>query len=30
VTYALAAIHRTDTPPGPAARWLIARFAAQA
>jgi DNA-binding transcriptional LysR family regulator len=26
----LYAIHRTDTPPGPAASWLIDRFAAQA
>jgi DNA-binding transcriptional LysR family regulator len=30
VTYDLEAIHRTDTPPGPAARWLIERFAGQA
>ncbi len=30
VTYTMAAIHRTDTPPGPAARWLIERFAGQA
>ncbi len=29
VTYDLDAIHRSDTPPGPAARWLIARFAGQ-
>jgi DNA-binding transcriptional LysR family regulator len=29
VTYRMEAIHRTDTPPGPAARWLIDRFAAQ-
>lgn len=28
--YRLQAIHRTDTPPGPAAAWLIARFLAQA
>jgi DNA-binding transcriptional LysR family regulator len=27
--YTLQAIHRTDTPPGPAAAWLIQRFAAQ-
>ena len=26
----LHAIHRTDTPPGPAGSWLIARFVAQA
>src|SRR5438128_7991990 len=26
----LHAIHRTDTPPGPAGSWLIARFEAQA
>src|SRR5262249_45820741 len=26
----LHAIYRTDTPPGPAGSWLIARFAAQA
>ena len=26
-TYRLQAIHRIDSPPGPAARWLIARFA---
>ena len=25
----LHAIYRTDTPPGPAASWLIARFEAQ-
>jgi len=30
LTYALNATYRTDTPPGPAARWLIGRFAAQA
>jgi DNA-binding transcriptional LysR family regulator len=30
VTYKLDAIHRTDTPPGPAAKWLIERFVAQA
>lgn len=29
VGYAFHLIHRTDTPPGPAARWLIERFAAQ-
>lgn len=28
--YALNAIHRGDTPPGPATRWLIDRFASQA
>lgn len=28
--YALNAIHRTDTPPGPAGRWLIERFQNQA
>ena len=28
-SYALHAIYRTDTPPGPAAQWLIERFAAQ-
>jgi DNA-binding transcriptional LysR family regulator len=28
-TYTLHVIHRTDTPPGPAARWLIERFASQ-
>jgi len=28
--YALNAIHRGDTPPGPATRWLIERFAGQA
>jgi hypothetical protein len=27
--YALQAIYRTAVPPGPAARWLIERFAAQ-
>ena len=27
--YALEAIYRTDTPPGPAASWLIARFQSQ-
>ncbi len=27
VTYNLFAIHRTDTPPGPAARWFLARLA---
>lgn len=27
--YEMHAIYRTDTPPGPAAQWLIARFAAQ-
>lgn len=27
--YVLEAIYRTDTPPGPAASWLIARFLAQ-
>ena len=26
----LHAIYRTDTPPGPAGAWLIARFVAQA
>jgi DNA-binding transcriptional LysR family regulator len=26
----LHAIYRTDTPPGPAGSWLIARFVAQA
>jgi len=30
VGYPFHLIHRTDTPPGPAARWLIDRFAAQA
>jgi len=28
--YALAAIYRADTPPGPAASWLIRRFEGQA
>jgi DNA-binding transcriptional LysR family regulator len=28
--YALQAIHRTDTPPGPAAAWMIRRFSQQA
>jgi DNA-binding transcriptional LysR family regulator len=28
--YAMDAIYRTDTPPGPAAAWLIARFQNQA
>ena len=28
--YPLDAIYRTDTPPGPAAAWLIARFRSQA
>ncbi|CAG9173800.1 LysR family transcriptional regulator [Cupriavidus respiraculi] len=28
--YSFEAIYRTDTPPGPAAAWLIERFAAQA
>lgn len=28
-SYAMQAIHRTDTPPGPAAAWLIRRFADQ-
>jgi DNA-binding transcriptional LysR family regulator len=28
-TYAFDAIYRTDTPPGPAASWLIARFQEQ-
>jgi DNA-binding transcriptional LysR family regulator len=28
--YALHAIHRTDTPPGPAAAWMIQRFREQA
>ncbi len=28
--YRLQAIHRTDTPPGPAGSWLIARFLGQA
>ncbi len=30
IPYPFHAIYRTDTPPGPAAAWLIARFAAQA
>jgi DNA-binding transcriptional LysR family regulator len=30
VDYRMDAIWRTDTPPGPAASWLIARFAGQA
>jgi DNA-binding transcriptional LysR family regulator len=29
VTYGLSALYRTDTPPGPAATWLIDRFAGQ-
>jgi hypothetical protein len=28
--YSLEAIYRADTPPGPAATWLIQRFKAQA
>jgi DNA-binding transcriptional LysR family regulator len=28
--YAFQAMYRTDTPPGPAAAWLIQRFADQA
>jgi len=28
--YAMQAIHRTDTPPGPAAAWLIRHFSQQA
>lgn len=28
--FALSAVHRIDRPPGPAGRWLIERFAAQA
>jgi hypothetical protein len=28
--YAMDAIYRTDTPPGPAGSWLIERFRAQA
>lgn len=28
--YAMDAIYRTDTPPGPAGRWLIQRFRSQA
>jgi DNA-binding transcriptional LysR family regulator len=27
--YDMHAIYRTDSPPGPAAQWLIERFAAQ-
>jgi DNA-binding transcriptional LysR family regulator len=27
--YDMQAIHRTDTPPGPAAAWMIRRFAEQ-
>lgn len=27
--YTFSAIHRSDTPPGPATRWLIERFSAQ-
>ncbi len=27
--YAMQAIYRTDAPPGPAASWLIQRFASQ-
>jgi DNA-binding transcriptional LysR family regulator len=27
--YHLEAIHRTDTPPGPAAAWIVARLQAQ-
>jgi hypothetical protein len=27
--YSLEAIYRADTPPGPAAGWLIARFQSQ-
>jgi DNA-binding transcriptional LysR family regulator len=30
VFYALRAIYRTDSPPGPAASWMIQRFAEQA
>jgi hypothetical protein len=30
VTQILNAIYRTDTPPGSAGSWLIARFEAQA
>jgi DNA-binding transcriptional LysR family regulator len=30
MTYGLNAIYRTDAPPGPAAKWLIERFAGQA
>jgi DNA-binding transcriptional LysR family regulator len=29
VAYTMDAIYRTDTPPGPAAKWLIERFASQ-
>jgi DNA-binding transcriptional LysR family regulator len=29
LTYRMEAIHRADTPPGPAARWLIERFTGQ-
>jgi DNA-binding transcriptional LysR family regulator len=29
IPYTFQIIHRTDTPPGPAARWLIARITAQ-
>jgi len=28
--YAFDVIYRTDTPPGPAAKWLIERFRTQA
>ncbi|HEY4134137.1 MAG TPA: LysR family transcriptional regulator [Alphaproteobacteria bacterium] len=28
-SYALQIVHRTDAPPGPAAQWLIERFASQ-
>jgi hypothetical protein len=28
--YAMQAIHRTDTPPGAAAAWMIRRFSQQA
>jgi DNA-binding transcriptional LysR family regulator len=28
--YSFLAMYRTDTPPGPAAAWLIQRFADQA
>jgi hypothetical protein len=28
--YAMDAIYRTDTPPGPAGSWLIERFRGQA
>ena len=27
ILYQLLAVHRTDTPPGPAARWFVARLA---